>query len=119
MKDRRRVLGIGALAVGVVALLAVMFWPSGGSAPELGLKGVSRRLAAGSVAEVTLLDRDHELHGTLTNGRDFRVQFPEQSTDDITRQITKARVAKFTVDPQHENRLVSTLLALLPFAFII
>src|SRR5690349_365571 len=119
MRDRRRVLGIGALAIGVVALLAVLFWPSGASAPELGLNAFSRDLAAGKVARVTLLDRDHELHGTLTNGRDFRVQFPEQSTDEITRQITKAKVAKFTVDPQHDNRLVSTLLGLAPFVFIL
>jgi cell division protease FtsH len=119
MRDRRRVLGIGAAAVAVVALLAVVFWPGGASAPELGLNAFSEKLAAGSVAKVTLLDRDHELHGTLTNGREFRVRFPEQSTDEITRQITRAKVAKFSVDPQRENWLVSMLLGLAPFVFIL
>ncbi len=119
MKDRRRGLGLAAGVLAAVVLLAVMLWPGGASAPELGLNTFSRKLASGSVATVTLLDRDHELHGTLTNGREFRVQFPEQSTDEITRQITKAKVAKFTVDPQHENRLVSLLLGLAPFVFIL
>ena len=119
MKDRRRGLGLAAGVLAAVVLLAVMLWPGGASAPELGLNTFSRKLASGSVATVTLLDRDHELHGTLTNGREFRVQFPEQSTDEITRQITKAKVTKFTVDPQHENRLVSLLLGLAPFVFIL
>ena len=119
MKDRRRGLGLAAGVLAAVVLLAVMLWPGGASAPELGLNAFSQKLASGSVAKVTLLDRDHELHGTLTNGREFRVQLPEQSTDEITRQITKAKVAKFTVDPQHDNRLVSLLLGLAPFVFIL
>ena len=119
MKDRRRVLGIGALALAVVALVVVLAWPGADPPPELGLNAFSQKLASGSVAKVTLLDRDHALRGTLTNGREFRVQFPEQSTDEITRQLTRAKVAKFTVDQQNENRLVSTLLALAPFAFIL
>jgi cell division protease FtsH len=119
MRDRRRGLGIGAAAVGVVALLAVLLWPRGASAPELGLNAFSDKLAAGSVVRVTLLDRDHELRGTLTSGDEFRVRFPEQSTDEITRQLTRAKVAHFTVDPQQENRFVALLVGLAPFAFIL
>ena len=40
------------------------------------------------------------------------MQFPEQSTDEITRQITRAEVPKFTVDGQTTNPLVSLLLSL-------
>src|SRR5689334_13189832 len=119
MRDRRRGLAIGAAVVGVVVLLAVLLWPRGDSVPELSLSAFSNKLAAGSVTRVTLLDRDHELEGTLANGDRFRVQFPEQSTDEVTRQITRAKVARFTVDPQQDNRFVSLLLGLAPFAFIL
>jgi cell division protease FtsH len=113
------VLLIGAAAVAVVALAAVLLWPSGDGPSELGLNAFSEKLAAGDVAKVTLLDRDHELRGTLTNGREFRVPFPEQSTDEITRQITRAEIPSFTVDPQQDNPVVSMLLGLAPFAFIL
>jgi cell division protease FtsH len=119
MNDRRRVFGIGAMALAVVALVVFLAWPGADPPPAMGLNAFSEKLAAGSVTKVTLLDRDHELRGTLTDGREFRVQFPEQSTDEITRQITRAEVPKFTVDPQKDNPLVSTLLGLAPFAFIL
>src|SRR4051812_23767593 len=119
MKDRRRVIGIAAAVIGVLALLALLLWPSASAPPEVGLNAFSRRLAAGDVTKVTLLDRDHELRVTTASGATFRVQIPAQSTDDITRQITRARIERFTVDAQEGNKLVSTLLGLLPFAFIL
>ena len=36
MKDRRRVLGIGAVALAVVALLAVLLWPGAARRPRSG-----------------------------------------------------------------------------------
>jgi cell division protease FtsH len=119
MKDRRRWIGIGAVALVLVAVLAYAFWPGEDAPPEMGLSAFSDRLASGAVTEVTLLDRDHELQGTLANGDEFRVRFPEQSTDEITRQITRADVDRFQVDQQTENPVVSTLLGFAPFVFIL
>ena len=45
MKDRRRVLGIGALALAVVALVVVLAWPGADPPPELGLNAFSQKLA--------------------------------------------------------------------------
>jgi cell division protease FtsH len=119
MRDRRRWLGVGAVVLGIVALLAVLLWPQGDATPELGLNAFSRKLSAGTVEKVTLRDRDHELRVTLRDGHAFRVRFPDQATGEITRQITRAHVARFTVDPQKDNRVVSVLFGLAPFAFIL
>jgi cell division protease FtsH len=118
MRDRRRVLGVVAVAVVLAAVLAYALWPRAGAPPEIGLRLFSSELNRGSVADVTLRDHDHELRGTLTDGTAFRVRFPAASTDDITRQIQRAHVEKFTVDAQEQNHLVSFLLGLLPFVFI-
>src|SRR6478735_452865 len=118
MRDRRRVVLIGAVALAVVALVAVLLWPGPASAPEVGLTTFSQRLAAGDVATVTMRDHDHALDGRFTDGREFRVTFPSASTDEITRQITRARVAHFTVDQQQEAPWLSFLLGIAPFVFI-
>jgi cell division protease FtsH len=118
MRDRRRMVVIGVLALAVVALAAVLLWPGPASAPEVGPTTFSERLAAGDVAAVTMRDHDHELDGRFTDGREFRVTFPSASTDEITRQITRAKVAHFTVDQQQEAPWISFLLGIAPFVFI-
>ena len=42
------------------------------------------------VKSATLLDKDHEIQGTLTNGTDYEVKFPDGYTDTITKQIVQA-----------------------------
>jgi cell division protease FtsH len=118
MRDRRRVVLIGVLALAVVALVAVLLWPGSASTPEVGLTTFTQRLAAGDVATVTMRDHDHELDGRFTDGREFRVSFPAASTDEITRQITRAKVEHFTVDQQQEAPWLSFLLGIAPFVFI-
>ncbi len=117
MAGRRRVLGLtGVMAVLLVA--AFVWWPRPSTPPSLDLTTFQRRLDAGAVARVTLLDADHELRGRLTDGSEFRVSFPSQSTADVTTAITEAGVTRFSVDQQHQNRAVSLGLAVLPFVFI-
>src|SRR5689334_25431395 len=118
MRDRRRLVVIGVLALAVVALVAVLLWPGPAAAPEVSLTTFSQRLAAGDVATVTMRDHDHELDGRFTDGRAFSVTFPSASTDEITRQITRAKVAHFTVDQQQEAPWISFLLGIAPFVFI-
>ncbi len=117
MKMSRRV-GV-VLVLGVIALAAVLWWPRSDPPVPMDLSQFTRELDAGRVRTVTLLDRDHELRARLADGRQVAVQFPEQSTDQITTAIAKAGVSSFKVDPQSENRVVATLLGLLPLALIL
>lgn len=124
MTGRRRIQAIAGFVVAVLVVLALgWFWPRGSSAPQLDLTAFQHQLAQGNVRTVTLLDRDHELRGTLANGKHFAVRFPEQSADELTTAITKAAGARggvrsFTVDPQHDNQVVSVLFSMLPFILI-
>ncbi|MGZ4677118.1 MAG: ATP-dependent zinc metalloprotease FtsH [Acidimicrobiia bacterium] len=112
---------MGAIAGGllVAALLAWAFWPASAAPREIGLSAFTSQLDAGHVREVTLLDRDHELRGTLRDGTTFRVRFPEQAADEVTRQITRAKGTDFRVDAQSQNRLVGFLLGIAPFVVIV
>ncbi len=117
MAGRRRVLGLtGVIAVLVVA--AFVWWPRPSAPPALDLTTFQRRLDAGDVAQVTLLDGDHQLRGRLTDGSEFRVGFPSRSTADVTKAITRAGVTHFSVDQQHQNRGLGIALGVLPFVFI-
>jgi ATP-dependent metalloprotease FtsH len=124
MTGRRRIQAIAGFVVAVLVVLALgWFWPRGASAPQLDLTAFQRQLAQGNVRTVTLLDRDHELRGTLANGKHFAVRFPEQSADELTTAITKASGARggvrsFTVDPQHGNPVLNVLFSVLPFILI-
>ncbi len=68
---------------------------------------------------VTLLDRDHVVQGDLTNGTKYRSRFPEQYTDEITRDIRRSGVRDFDVDGQGQSPWVSGLLSLLPFLLVV
>ncbi len=117
MKMSRRVVAV--LVLGVIALAAVLWWPRSNPPVPMDLSQFTRELDAGRVRTVTLLDRDHELRARLADGREVAVRFPEQSTDQITTAIAQADVSSFKVDPQSDNRVVSTLLGLLPLALIL
>ncbi|MGZ6925777.1 MAG: ATP-dependent zinc metalloprotease FtsH [Acidimicrobiia bacterium] len=116
---RRRIMGAIAGGLLVAALLAWAFWPASAAPREIGLSAFTSQLDAGHVREVTLLDRDHELRGTLRDGTTFRVRFPEQAADEVTRQITRAKGTDFRVDAQSQNRLVGFLLGIAPFVVIV
>ncbi|MGZ6912833.1 MAG: ATP-dependent zinc metalloprotease FtsH [Acidimicrobiia bacterium] len=116
---RRRIMGAIAGGLLVAALLVWAFWPASAAPREIGLSAFTSQLDAGHVREVTLLDRDHELRGTLRDGTTFRVRFPEQAADEVTRQITRAKGTDFRVDAQSQNRLVGFLLGIAPFVVIV
>ena len=126
MTGRRRLQALAVFAVLLVLVLVVVWesWPSSDHVKRLDLTKFSSQLQRGRVRTVTLLDQDHELHGTLADGQKFAVRFPEQSADELTTAITKAAadhrgVRSFSVDPQKQNRLVAILFSLLPFFLIV
>ena len=124
MTGRRRLQALAPFAVLLVLVVVWQSWPSSDHVKRLDLTKFSSQLQRGRVRTVTLLDQDHELHGTLADGQKFAVRFPEQSADELTTAITKAAavhrgVQSFSVDPQKQNRLVAILFSLLPFFLIV
>ncbi len=124
MTGRRRLQALAVFAVLMVLVVIWQSWPASGHVTRLDLTKFDAQLARGRVRTVTLLDQDHELHGTLADGSKFAVRFPEQSADELTTAITKAAtehrgVRSFTVDAQKQNRFVAIVFSLLPFLLIV
>ena len=104
----------------LAGFLVYHFFLSGGpSRTDLSLTQFRSRLSAGSVRDVTLLDKDHVLHGTLANGTSFAVRFPAGYTGTLTGQIVAARVGRFHVDTQQESPWVGLALNILPFVLVL
>ena len=117
-KQRRNLVVILVIAIlGVVVVTQVLGRDS--ARKNLDLSTYENRLSKGQVEEATLYDRDHVVKGALTNGTDYEVRFPEQYTDEITKEIRDADVAKFSVDSQKPNPWLSFVAGIMPFLLII
>ncbi|MGZ8763163.1 MAG: ATP-dependent metallopeptidase FtsH/Yme1/Tma family protein, partial [Acidimicrobiia bacterium] len=117
-KQRRNLVVIVVIALlGVVVVTQVLRRDS--ARTSLDLSTYEKRLGNGAVEEATLYDRDHVVKGTLTNGTEYEVRFPEQYTDEITKEIRDADVAKFSVDSQKPNPWLSFVAGIMPFLLII
>jgi cell division protease FtsH len=107
------------LAAGVVlAFVAWQFIDTSPSRTQLPLNRYEARLGEGKVATATLLDKDHEVHGTLTDGTNYTVKFPEGYTEQLTKNIVASK-AKFDVDSQKDSAWLALLLGWLPFILLI
>jgi cell division protease FtsH len=115
----RRFLLLGLVLALVAAFVVTRLIDRGTERRTIDLVTFEQRLADDQVRSVTLLDRDHQLTATLTNGREVRTRFPEQYTDEITQQIRDAKVKDFRVDGQEENPWVNLLLSFLPFLIVL
>jgi cell division protease FtsH len=117
-KQRRfLLLGIAFAVVAVFVITRVV--DSGPGRRTLDLAAFEQKLADGQVRDVTLLDRDHEVEGTLDDGTRFRTHFPEGYTDTLTKEIRRSDVKDFKVDGQEQNPWFSLLISLLPFILIL
>jgi cell division protease FtsH len=107
------------LAVGVVlAFAAWQFIDTSPARTQLPLDRYEARLSGGKVASATLLDKDHEVHGTLTDGTNYTVKFPDGYTEQLTKNIVASK-AKFDVDSQKDSPWLTLLLGWLPFILLI
>jgi cell division protease FtsH len=108
-----------SLAVGVV--LAFVAWQLIDTSPsraQLPLDQYEAQLGEGEVESATLLDKDHEVRGELTNGTEYEVKYPEGYTERITENIVAADV-QLDVDSQKDSAWVGLLLGWLPFILLI
>jgi cell division protease FtsH len=115
----RRLLLLGLVLAVVAAVVVASRLDGGSSRRTVDLDTFEQQLADGRVRDVTLLDRDHELEATLTDGQEVGTRFPEQYTDELTRRIRRAGGASFRVDGQEENRWLALFLSLLPFLIVL
>jgi cell division protease FtsH len=117
-KQRRNLVVIVVIALlGVLVVTQVLRRDA--ARKSLDLSTYEKRLASGDVKEATLYDRDHVVKGTLTDGTRYEVRFPEQYTDEITKEIRDADVAKFSVDSQKPNPWLAFIAGIMPFLLII
>ncbi len=117
-KHRRNlVAAVAVVLLGVLLVTQVLHRDSGRK--TLDLSTYETRLSRGDVRDVTLYDRDHVVKGTLADGTKYEVKFPEQYTDELTKEIRKAKVAKFGVDSQKANPWLSFVVGMMPFLLII
>jgi cell division protease FtsH len=115
----RRSVVVWIVIAAIVVFVAFRILDSGPGRTTLTLSQFQSRLSGHEVKGATLLDKDHEIQGTLTDGTDYEVKFPDGYTDTITKQIVKAKVKNFDVDSQKESPWIGILLNLLPFVLII
>jgi len=102
----------------VLAFAAWQFIDTSPARTQLPLGRYEARLTEGKVATATLLDKDHEVHGTLTDGTNYTVKFSDGYTEQLTKNIVASR-AKFDVDGQKDSPWLTLLLGWLPFILLI
>ena len=119
MTKQRRFLLLGIAVAVVAAFVITRVVDSGPGRRTLDLAAFEQKLSDGQVRSVTLLDRDHEVEGTLTDGTEFQSRFPDGYTDTLTKEIRRADVKDFKVDGQTQNPWIALLLSLLPFILIL
>jgi ATP-dependent Zn protease len=98
-KARRSVV-VWIVIAAIALFVAFRILDSGPGRTTLNLSQFQSRLSGHEVKSATLLDKDHEIQGTLTNGTDYEVKFPDGYTDTITKQIVRAKVKNFDADSQ-------------------
>ncbi|HJT38650.1 MAG TPA: ATP-dependent zinc metalloprotease FtsH [Actinomycetota bacterium] len=85
---------------------------------ELTLTDYLSKIQSGDVASAEILNRDQRVQGKLKDGTDYRVSYPTDYADDITNQLTDAKVP-VKVNPQQGNPILSTIFQFLPFLLLI
>jgi cell division protease FtsH len=108
----------------VVAALVVLVIVSnllkgGGRVEKLSLSEFERRLAAGEVRSATLHDKDNVAKGELSDGTNYRVSYPAEYADELTKELRAQDDVKVEVDRQKESVWLSVLLNFLPFLLLI
>jgi cell division protease FtsH len=108
----------------VVAALVVLVVVSnllkgGGRVEKLSLSEFERRLAAGEVRTATLHDKDSVAKGELADGTKYKVSYPAEYADELTKELRAQDDVKVEVDRQKESVWLSVLFNFLPFLLLI
>jgi len=84
----------------------------------LSLSDFQQAVAEGQIKDATVLEGDQVITGNYTNGGTYRVNYPVDSESDLVKALNDASIPT-TVEPQHPNALLGTLLTvILPVVLI-
>jgi cell division protease FtsH len=119
VRNVRRSVVVSALVVVTGGVVLWQLLDRGPHREQLDLSKFRARLEDGDIAEATLLDRDHKIHGEFADGTRFAVKFPAEYTDEITDQIREADIERFGVDQQKRNPWVQFLWGAAPIAIVV
>ena len=111
------------LISGVVAaaVLVSMVLTRDPSPTELSFTELEAKIAEGAIAEATILDRSHEVEGTLIeNDELFISSFPAEATDELFAELRAAEPAiELDIDRQDTSIWVQLLFNLLPILLLV
>ena len=107
------------ILLGLVLLLGVVSLVSRPMpATELSYSEFQQALTEGRVERAELLEGDQVVTGELDDGSGYRVSYASESSDEITKQLTKLGVP-FDVEPARTSPVWALLQVLLPAALVI
>ncbi|MHB8669777.1 MAG: ATP-dependent zinc metalloprotease FtsH [Acidimicrobiales bacterium] len=110
------------VVLGLVALLLLAnLFKGHSSRAKVRLDQVERELKDHQVQKAEILDRDHVVLVTLTDGNKQRANFPERYTATITKELADASLVdhiQLDTNPQHSPVWLGILGQLLPFVLI-
>ncbi len=91
------------------------------SPTELSFTELEAKIAEGAIAEATILDRSHEVEGTLIeNDELFISSFPAEATDELFAELRAAEPAiELDIDRQDTSIWVQLLFNLLPILLLV
>jgi len=74
----------------------------------------------GQVESATILDRSNLVNGELQDGREYKVRFPREFSDELTIALTEARPpVEVSTDGEPPNLLVGLFFSLLPMLILL
>ena len=99
----------------VVAIVAISALRGGTDRESLRLDELLDRVVNGQVASATIKDQDHTVVGELTNGTEFKANYPAEFSDELVDTFTAQQPPlEFEVDQQRESVWIGLLYSLLP-----
>jgi cell division protease FtsH len=118
-KDPRLRYVLIGLAVGLVALVALIVLRRGDDPEKLTLDEFQDRIDQGEVETAELRDRDSEVTGELSDGTEYTVAYPTEFGDELTTLLTEAEPpVELEVDQQNESLWTALLLTYGPLLLI-
>lgn len=121
MKKLSRSTFLLILGVAALALLAVSVWTRDPAPTEFSFSELEVKIEEGAIAEATILDRSHEVRGTLFEDDEiFIASFPGEATDELFAELRSAEPPiALDIDPQDTSLWVQLLFNLLPILLLV
>ncbi|MDW3176448.1 MAG: ATP-dependent zinc metalloprotease FtsH [Acidimicrobiia bacterium] len=117
--SRSAVLLIGGVVA--VAILVLMVLSRDPAPTELSFSELEDKIGQGAIAEATILDRSHEVRGTLIEDDElFIASFPAEATDELFAELRAADPPiAIDIDAQDTSLWVQLLFNLLPILLLV